>query len=248
MERPHTAEDYADLFGEDLVLVGGQAVNFWAELFLPYEPALQQYLPFTSRDADFYRKGRRFRIPQGWKEVEQPSKGRMRLVSHALVGPAQQEAEIIRSVNGLSKDEIEMGILPVNYAGSDILILNPVLLFKAKATNVRSLDQKARQDVKHLKILIIVVRRFIQSLLEESNTPERPKGTIALMNVHMESVRAAHCLEPLRGVNWDSYFPLGVMEAHASSAVNNFHKRLLETKLIDKHGSREGAKNDADLP
>lgn len=235
MERPHTAKDYADLLGEDLVLVGGQAVNFWAELFLPYETALQQYLPFTSRDADFYRKGRRFRVPQGWKEVQQPSKGRMRLVSHALIGPLQQEAEIIRSINGLNTQEVEDGTLPVNYAGSDILILNPVLLFKAKVTNVRSLDQQVRQDVKHLKILTIVVRRFLQSLLEESNTAERPKGTIMLMNMHMKDVLASHMLEPLHGLDWDNFFPLDVMKAHASPAVNNFHKHLLETKLLDPH-------------
>jgi len=236
MERPYTAEDYANLFGEDLVLVGGQAVNFWAELFLPYEPALQRYLPFTSRDADFYGRGKQFRVPQGWKEVKQPTKGRMRLVSHALVGPVQQEAEIIRSINGLTTQEVELGSLPVNYAGRNILILNPVLLFKAKATNVRSLDQEARQDVKHLKILAIVVRRFLQSLLEESNTSERPKGTIALMNKHMENVLAAHILEPLQGLDWDSFFPLNVMSAHASLAVKNFYKHLLENKLLDEHG------------
>ncbi len=236
MERPHTAEDYADLFGEDLVLIGGQAVNFWAELFLPYEPDLQRYLPFTSRDADFYRRGKRFRIPQGWKEVQQPNKGRMRLVSQALVGPVQQEAEIIRTINGLTTKEVEMGILPVNYAGRDILILNPVLLFKAKATNVRSLDQEVRQDVKHLKILTIVAKRFLQSLLEESQTPERPKGTIALMNMHMENILAAHKLKPLCVFDWDNFFPLDVMKAHASHAVNNFHKQLLESKLLDEHG------------
>ncbi|MBK8001615.1 MAG: hypothetical protein IPK15_23655 [Verrucomicrobia bacterium] len=35
------------------MLIGGQAVNYWAERYLAAEPELQKYLPFTSEDIDF---------------------------------------------------------------------------------------------------------------------------------------------------------------------------------------------------
>jgi hypothetical protein len=60
--------------------------------------------PFTSRDADFYRRVRKFKLPSGWKRLAMPTKGRMRLVADVLSGPDEQTAEILRSVNGLSSD------------------------------------------------------------------------------------------------------------------------------------------------
>jgi hypothetical protein len=54
-QRSQTPQDYAHLLssseqGEFPVLVGGQAVNLWALLFLDEEPSLGQFLPFTSSD------------------------------------------------------------------------------------------------------------------------------------------------------------------------------------------------------
>ena len=39
--------------GIPYVLVGGQAVNYWAERYLAKEPELQLHTPFTSGDIDF---------------------------------------------------------------------------------------------------------------------------------------------------------------------------------------------------
>ena len=39
--------------GIPYVLIGGQAVNYWAERYLAAEPELQKLLPFTSEDIDF---------------------------------------------------------------------------------------------------------------------------------------------------------------------------------------------------
>ena len=43
--------------GLPYILIGGQAVNYWAERYLSAEPELQKLLPFTSEDIDF--KGNR---------------------------------------------------------------------------------------------------------------------------------------------------------------------------------------------
>jgi hypothetical protein len=39
--------------GTGLLLVGGQAVNLWAELYKKNEPEILELQPFTSRDADW---------------------------------------------------------------------------------------------------------------------------------------------------------------------------------------------------
>lgn len=39
--------------GEPHLLIGGQAVYFWASRYLAQEPCLEQWRPFTSKDIDF---------------------------------------------------------------------------------------------------------------------------------------------------------------------------------------------------
>ena len=38
------------------LIVGGQAVNLWAEIYAASEPTLHQFEPFTSKDADIHGK------------------------------------------------------------------------------------------------------------------------------------------------------------------------------------------------
>lgn len=101
MANQFKVEDFISLCGSELILVGGQAVNLWGEQYVEKELTIRKFLPFTSRDADFYRRVRDFRLPSGWKRLAIPTKGRMRLVADVLCGPDEQTAEILRSVNGL---------------------------------------------------------------------------------------------------------------------------------------------------
>src|SRR5882672_3958516 len=39
--------------GKPFLLIGGQAVYFWAKSYLSEEPSLEQWRPFTSKDLDF---------------------------------------------------------------------------------------------------------------------------------------------------------------------------------------------------
>jgi hypothetical protein len=42
-----------DADGQPYVIIGGQAVNYWAERYLSTEPQLAELQPFTSEDIDF---------------------------------------------------------------------------------------------------------------------------------------------------------------------------------------------------
>ena len=45
-----------------MVVVGGRAVNFWAEFYAPRVPAIDREAPFTSKDIDFCGDVRAVRI------------------------------------------------------------------------------------------------------------------------------------------------------------------------------------------
>lgn len=153
----------------------------------------------------------------------------MRLVLKALVGPKQQMAEIIHTVHGLSMKELETGIVSIRRWERDILVLSPIRLFKAKASNLRDIDQGQRQDRKHLEMMTIVSRCFLQDMLATEQTVERPKSTLKALNEHLRSIQQFHQLEPLKNSTWDRFFPMAVLEAHASESVRNFHSRLIAT-------------------
>ncbi|MFP4261275.1 MAG: hypothetical protein ACLFS1_09370 [Opitutales bacterium] len=54
--------------GTGLLLVGGQAVNLWAERYRSEDATIMEYLPFASGDADFYERSKqRLKLPPNWK-------------------------------------------------------------------------------------------------------------------------------------------------------------------------------------
>ena len=57
-----------DAGGQPYVLIGGQAVNYWAERYLPIEPQLKPLQPFTSEDIDF--KGNREDVQRIARQLE----------------------------------------------------------------------------------------------------------------------------------------------------------------------------------
>jgi len=226
MEPTFSPEDFADLLGEDLVLVGGQAVNFWGLYFADEEPDVQSFMPLTSEDADFYSLAKRLTLSPGWKASDPPRKGRMRLVSKIVMGPEGQRAEILRSVNGLTEDDIRKGSVSVQFEGRPIFILNPVALFRAKKANLRSLDQTNRQDEKHLRILQLVARRFLYRILQEHERISRPTNIIQWLNFHFDTVtQPVHC-NFVSNWTWEDLFPFEAITSHNAESVQNFMQRI----------------------
>lgn len=156
----------------------------------------------------------------------------MRLITNLLIGPNDQTAEITRSVHGLSQRELERGCLEIQYFGKAILVLNPVAMFKAKASNVESLDQQGRQDVKHLLMMTIVTRCFLLELLKVETGVGRPKAVLTFLNEHLANVRQFSRLSPLQNSDWDRFFPMAALASHPSEAVRHFHERLVSMEII----------------
>lgn len=54
--------------GEPNLLIGGQAVNYWAERYASADPQLEKLRPFTSQDIDF--KGTRADVERIARQLE----------------------------------------------------------------------------------------------------------------------------------------------------------------------------------
>jgi len=231
LEKKRTVKDYIELLDAEtgLILVGGQAVNLWAEKYQTVDTNILEFQPFTSRDADFYRRLAKLHLPSSWESLPNLSKGRMRIVSHVLKGPEGQTAEIIRSVNGLTEKEIENGAISITYAGNPMWFLAPVALFQAKLANVNSLPQEERQDLRHLQLLVPVTFCFFEEILERYQKPERPTAILKWLSQHVENLRLAVNQGHIHSLDWCDCLPIDLMATHPSPSVVNFQKHLKES-------------------
>jgi len=163
---------------ELIVLVGGHAVNVWA---LTYQVRLGQsllaYQPLTSADVDVYA------TRNALLALHQELAGRLRLSGPReitegtlVIGvePDTREIDALRSVNGLGKITAQDSLL-LRVCGCDVPVLFPHLLLKAKLENALHLNQAERQDVKHVKILALVLREFLAEVVSSATAAnERP--------------------------------------------------------------------------
>jgi hypothetical protein len=177
--------DYLDLFRSldaqeaRALVVGGQAVNFWAEAFEDEEPELRAYRPFTSADLDLHRLTSSAQDALGVisKAVEAPKHpfGKaFTIVSHTFLIEAKTgrllHVDHLKMVLGLRPAEVKRGTMIIEFAGVRIWILNPIICLKAKLHNVSALNQRGRQDEKHVRILIFCIRAFLRRLIREAGS------------------------------------------------------------------------------
>jgi hypothetical protein len=96
-----------DAAGRPYVLIGGQAVNYWAERYLAIEPQLKPLQPFTSEDIDF--KGGRDDVQRIARQLKltpaYPYMVQMTALAGTIpfqIGGLKSSIEIVRRIPGVS--------------------------------------------------------------------------------------------------------------------------------------------------
>lgn len=198
--------------GEPVIIVGGHAVNLWAEFYLRQEPGLARYQPFTSRDLDLHRPGPlaraalRGRSAQALRERDPFGKA-FELVeaSFAVRDTAGNvlHIEALKALGGLSAREVSRAVVQVEYENVRLHVLHPIALLKAKASNLAHLDQTDRQDDKHFSILLLCVRAFLRDLLQTSRASEPPRRCLNLLELTLKTALHPDVLRAARSLHLD---------------------------------------------
>lgn len=167
LTRPH---DYRLLLEAcpGLTIVGGQAVNVWAITYLDAGHASR--LDLGSHDMDVLARMQVAEICAAlpnWKSEKPPmwsfDRRLLRLTSRADDGRLLI-VEVLSQVHGLEKADLE-AVAEVEQGGVKYRALDPVAMLKAKAANVRELDQigpPPRQDRAHLQLVVQCVAPFLR--------------------------------------------------------------------------------------
>lgn len=244
MPERHTPSDFAEILAGDdpPLIVGGQAVNLWAEIYASQSAELDQYAPFTSSDADIY--GTRILAEtlakrNGWMcyLTDDPDSAAVAILVKPAAGNGPTlTIEVLNEVNGLNSTDLGMNSVIELEDGSRYRTPSPLVLFKAKLYNLVSLANLDRpQDIRHTRILMRIIPLYLNELAAEHR-----EGRISEDNL-LGAVRYAGStvLEPFAGnagrsygLDLDEIFPLSLQMTGPQSVKIAIQKIRGEVRAI----------------
>ncbi len=153
------------------VVIGGQAVNLWAEHYQKDSPPWNELRPYTSFDLDVL--GSRTDVLKCSQALNaqpffpQPSENTVnsgKIVTQ-LAG-TEFEIDFLHSPNGLSPAEVRELARPITFENIALRVLHPLHCVESKTVNLATMPQNSgeRQDLKHLRLSIAVLREYLREL------------------------------------------------------------------------------------
>jgi len=168
----------AKLTGANIVLVGGQALNFWADYYLPNVKELAAGWPYTSKDIDFCgtrhavvdcakRLGGRAVLPDDFDGV---NAGAVLYLDSA--DGEQRRIDFITAPYGLSAEDVQQTAIPVDVTdehgqptGVTFTVMNPERCMESRVANVIGLGARSDHSMKQLRASVFCAREFLRELL-----------------------------------------------------------------------------------
>ena len=95
-------------------------------------------------------------------------------------------------------------------------MLDPVALLKAKAHNLAHLDQTARQDGRHFRILILCIRAFLRERLRRCGSDEPPRLVLDLLERTLKTIMHPEVLQAARSLRTRPIQALPLVELEES--------------------------------
>ncbi|MCX6955844.1 MAG: hypothetical protein NTV51_27180 [Verrucomicrobia bacterium] len=195
------------------LIVGGQAVNLWAEIYSSTEPELGQFEPFTSKDADIHGDRALAEIlyrRSGWccRFFDEPRQPAVAILTKSNAATTTElKIEVLRSVYGLNHDDLSRNQVREMRPGELYRLPDPFVMLKAKLANVAQLSvEKRPQDLKHVRMLIPISRAYFLEMHAAIGRPDMSErnflGAVAyateiVTSTHGRTVSQRHGLDLL---------------------------------------------------
>lgn len=169
----------------EFVVVGGQACNIWAVLYLTSEPQLKKYKPFTSKDLDVYSRSQNdvivlaeaFGANFALNESDSPSP----VLGYVVYKSSRGKTMPVSFINGaygiedaskIFRSRQTVGLGPSKIP---VHVMHPFLTMQCKAALVVHQPRRSTRDLRHLKMSLHYTRSFIVTLTKEGRDREALK-------------------------------------------------------------------------
>lgn len=224
-----------DTAGQPYILIGGQAVNYWAERYLAIEPQLEPLKPFTSEDIDF--KGGLDDVQRIARQLELTPGYPPKVQTTALAGVIpfkidglKANIEIVRRIPGVSGSVDELAVRS-EWDGKTIRVLDPISLLACKLELLTTVSQEKRHDLEHLKVLLLCVRAFLGEFLhrvEQGELPARHWLGAANQVLKLTTDHRARKIASKHQINWTEILPLNAIASSRNEKVRRFQEQQLD--------------------
>lgn len=225
--------------GLPYVLIGGQAVNYRAETYLPIESELARFLPFASKDIDFL--GNRADVLRAARFFSSAAKFPHKRMMTAFAGGVgfytadmETNVEFLRSVPGVSQAEVIRWTISAERDGMNIRVLDPISLLKCKLLLALKTDQTGRRDADHARVLFLCTRGFLRETLQLVETGELPArgwlGAVERVLKLAESTTGMKAERQFR-FDWQQVLPRSKIEHSSKRLIHNFRSQRLPVWL-----------------
>lgn len=161
----------------EAVVIGGQAVNLWAERYQKECPPWNELRPYTSFDLDVL--GSRADVLKCSVSLDTepffPLPGENTVNSGKIVTQIEGSAfeiDFLHSPNGLSPAEIKELARSFIFEGISLKVLHPLHCLESKTVNLMTLSQNDgdRQDLKHLRLALAIMKEYLGHLTVAGNS------------------------------------------------------------------------------
>jgi hypothetical protein len=164
-----------------VVLIGGQALNFWAERYAVREKSLAAEGPYASKDIDFCGTQEQLRVcarALNGRAEYQSSDARSLCIGivHYLDSDAdERELDFLSKPYGLETEPVFEMSFPATVRSADgreatIRIMHPLHCFMSRFANVADLEKYQNdQGLKQLRASILCLQTFLSEQLDEDN-------------------------------------------------------------------------------
>jgi hypothetical protein len=222
-----------------IVIVAGQAVNFWADRYASEDSRLPNLRPFTSRDLDLlgeianaYRLASETQTP-----LEKPRKSAASPVLaniNIATGNLIRAVQFLRSVRGVTRREITDNAIPFERGDVKFYVADPITMLKAKLHNVAELDQRGRSDARHVEILILCVPLFLKKQLSSADeTDAAARECLRNMQrvIELGHARVAKHAMMAKRFSWSVLLPIAELGRVKKARLKNFRDQQLRRWL-----------------
>lgn len=236
-------------------LIGGQALNFWAERYSVSAPELSHYGPFVSKDVDF------FGTVDAARKLAAALKGRVRVpatdnhtpqsaIVSAVVLGLEVEIDFLWNVLGPPADQLTAKKVQIEYPVRDgngitaapMSVMHPLHCLQSRASNVVTLKRTNDLARRQLDAASIVLREYVNEALGSGGDDSRARvATSVLKGLHRY---LSSDLVGIRVHRASSNNPLDVLRAFADDArLDERYRRNQLAGMIDDVQNRQARLN-----
>jgi hypothetical protein len=145
------------------------------------------------------------------------------------IGALKSSIEIVRRIPGLS-DHINTPAIQAECNGKAIRVLDPISLLACKLELAATVSQKGRQDVAHLKILLLCIRAFLDELLRQVDLGQLPaKDWLKIVNqvLKLTTNHRARRINNKYHINWPDILPSLAIAKSQNDKIRRFREMQL---------------------